>query len=213
MRPSPQSRFFTLSLALGLAALPFGSCGIVDPRAPYRFSEMDYAETPGASIDPPPADLSLVVFARPGLDLPMSATLVYDGDKPAAMLSAGTWASYLTRPGERVFMSAAMDHDPQFLRARLMPGRIYVVHVALIYRNDVFSYGLIPLRPGSPELADMKALLPACTHVEMSSSAREWDADNRATIIAPLRARYDKWLLGEGKDRAVMDEPYGLTVL
>jgi hypothetical protein len=196
-----------------LGALAAAGCGIVDPRAPYRFSEMDYAQAPGAAVPSPPPDLALVVFARPGLDLPMSAVLLYDGDEPAAMLSAGTWASHLARPGDHVFMSASMDKDPQFLRARLAPGRIYVVHVALVFRRDAFTYALLPMRPGSQDLADMKTLLPECTRVEMNSSAREWDAENRAAIITPLLARFAQWLTGEGRDRPIMDTPYGLRAL
>jgi hypothetical protein len=207
MRPGPQFHFLVaLSLALG-------SCYIVDPRMPFHFSEMDYADAPGFDLGAPPADMALVIFARPGLDQLMSAALVYDGERPAAMLSAGTWASYLAKPGEHAFMSAAMEHDPEFLRARLLPGRIYVVHVALVLRHDAFTYMLLPMRPGTPGLADMKALLPGCTRVEMNSGAKEWDADNRAAIIKPLWMRYDQWTFKEGKDRAVMDEQYGLAAL
>ena len=143
-----------------------------------------------ASLRPEP-DKALVVFLRPEYLGYAIQAVVYDGDSYIGVVSRFAAVPFDAAPGHHRFMVVSEAAD--FLDADLVAGRTYFVEV--VPRMGVWRarFSLAPW-DGNRDRGKIASALAEAKVVRTNEKGREWDAENRNSVLAKKAEYEPEWL-------------------
>lgn len=152
---------------------------------------LNYADDPGAKLEPPPADKAMVVFLRPSKYAYKVSAVVFDGDDFVSVIMSRSYLTYLTEPGQHMFMVISEAAD--FLEADLEGGKIYFALVAARMGAWRARFSLVPVTPESKDWPQLRPWLDESYEVQANELAETWDRDNRDSVMAKKEAYLPRW--------------------
>lgn len=106
-------------------------------------------------------------------------------------LSAGRKVSYLTEPGEKLFMVIGENTD--VMRAYLDENKTYYVKLSdhIGWARD--HYYLEPVTLAQAPYAGVRGSQPRMTLVETTETSRSWVQDNQESVARKTNSALQKW--------------------
>jgi hypothetical protein len=176
------SRFGRLRLALLLLGLLGSGCV---PRTDL----MDYRSRPGADLEAPHPNTSLVLFFRAGRMAGAVSSSIFDGTELVAVLMDRTYAVYETAPGAHRFMVVGEAAD--FMDADLVADKVYFATVRPRMGVWRARFSLKPITPRDEEWRKLRSWLEESHRITLNDGGRSWARDNAPSI----REKHDGYLV------------------